>query len=237
MLEVRHSTILALVARHAVATVTPIWQGVAVTLVQLRRHVARLHTCNDCPDMIGPVVTGQPVMSPVMLIGQAPGVREGPAGKPFAWTAGKTMFGWFSQLGLDEEQFRTRVYMAAVCRCFPGKAAGGGDRVPAAGEIERCSRHLHAEIEILRPQLVIPVGKLAIAQLFPETDKLTEIIGTTRRGELAGRSFDVIALPHPSGASTWHRMEPGKSLLARALATIGQHEAWRSLLERRSMRA
>src|SRR5512135_2037975 len=112
-----------------------------MSLVQLRRHVARLRTCGDCPDMIGPVVTGQPVMSPVMLIGQAPGVREGPAGKPFAWTAGKTMFGWFSQLGLDEEPFRTRVYMAAVCRCFPGKAAGGGDRVPSPVEIERCSRH------------------------------------------------------------------------------------------------
>jgi uracil-DNA glycosylase len=200
------------------------------TLVQLRRHVARLSTCSDCPDMIGPVVTGRPVMSPVMLIGQAPGVKEGPAGKPFAWTAGKTMFGWFSTLGLDEEQFRSRVYMAAVCRCFPGKAESGGDRVPSDEEVERCSRHMQAEIRILKPRLVIPVGKLAIAQLYPDLDKLTEIIGTTRRGELAGHEFEVIALPHPSGASTWHRTEPGKSLLERALVKIGKHEAWRSLL-------
>ena len=69
------------------------------TLVQLRRHLTRLKTCDACPDMIGPVVTGQAVMSPVLLIGQAPGVREGPAGKPFAWTAGKTMFAWFSTIG------------------------------------------------------------------------------------------------------------------------------------------
>src|SRR2546423_523000 len=100
--------------------------------------------------MIRPVVTGQPVMSPVMLIGQAPGTREGPAGKPFAWTAGKTMFGWFAELGLAEEAFRSRVYMAAVCRCFPGKSASGGDRVPAPAEIERCSAHLHAELRILK---------------------------------------------------------------------------------------
>lgn len=180
--------------------------------------------------MIGPVVTGHPVMSPVMLIGQAPGVREGPAGKPFAWTAGKTLFGWFAELGLDEESFRSRVYMAAVCRCFPGKAtSGGGDRVPAPDEVQRCSKHLHAEVKLLAPALVIPVGKLAIAQLFPAVDKLTEVIGETRRGELAGRAFDVIALPHPSGASTWHRTEPGKTLLARALAKIGKHAAWRSL--------
>jgi uracil-DNA glycosylase len=201
-----------------------------VSLVLLRRHVARLHECTACPNMIGPVVSGQPVLSPVMLIGQAPGTREGPAGKPFAWTAGKTMFGWFADIGLTEEQFRSRVYMAAVCRCFPGKAAGGGDRVPDAGEIERCSKHLHAELKLLAPKLVIPVGKLAIAQLYPDIDKLTEVIGGKRKGELAGVSFDVIALPHPSGASTWHRTEPGKTLLAQALAKIAAHPAWKSLL-------
>jgi uracil-DNA glycosylase len=180
--------------------------------------------------MIGPVVSGLPVMSPVMLIGQAPGTREGPAGKPFAWTAGKTMFGWFAEIGLSEEQFRNRVYMAAVCRCFPGKAAGGGDRVPDAGEIERCSKHLHAELALIKPKLVIPVGKLAIAQLYPDVDKLAGVIGEKRRGELAGVSFDVIALPHPSGASTWHRTEPGKTLLAQALAKIAAHPAWKSLV-------
>jgi uracil-DNA glycosylase len=201
-----------------------------VSLVQLRRHVTRLLACNACPNMIGPVVSGGAVMSPVMLIGQAPGTREGPAGKPFAWTAGKTMFGWFSGLGLSEEQFRERVYMAAVCRCFPGKAAGGGgDRVPDAGEIERCSKHLQAEVKLLHPQLVIPVGKLAIAQLYPDLDKLTEVIGQQRKGSIAGVEFDVIALPHPSGASTWHRTEPGKTLLAQALAKIGAHPAWQAL--------
>jgi uracil-DNA glycosylase len=182
--------------------------------------------------MIGPVVTGEPVVSPVMLIGQAPGVREGPAGRPFAWTAGKTMFGWFASLGLDEAGFRERVYMAAVCRCFPGKAkGGGGDRVPSANEVARCSRHLERELALLQPRLVIPVGKLAIGQLVPDADQLAGIVGQPRRGERAGVAFDIIALPHPSGASTWHRMEPGKTLLTRALAEIGRHEAWRSLLE------
>jgi uracil-DNA glycosylase len=109
---------------------------------------------------------------------------------------------------------------------------GGGDRVPSRDEIERCSRHLRAEVAILKPELVIPVGKLAIEQFFPDLAKLTEVIGGVRRGELAGHEFDVIALPHPSGASTWHRTEPGKTLLARALARIEKHDAWRSLLDR-----
>jgi uracil-DNA glycosylase len=200
-------------------------------LVQLKRHVTQLRGCTDCADMIRPVVTGEPVLSPVMLIGQAPGVREGPAGKPFAWTAGKTMFSWFASLGLPEAAFRERVYMAAVCRCFPGKAAkGGGDRVPSSEEIERCSRHLAREVRLLRPRLILPVGKLAIGQFVSGVDQLAQIVGTRRRGELAGESFDIIALPHPSGASTWHRMEPGKTLLARALAEIARHEAWQALL-------
>jgi uracil-DNA glycosylase len=181
--------------------------------------------------MIGPSVAGQAVMSPVMLIGQAPGVKEGPAGRPFAWTAGKTLFGWFAGIGLDEEQFRSRVYMAAVCRCFPGKAKSGGDRVPSPDEVARCSKHMEAEVRILRPRLVIPVGKLAIAQLYPDIDKLSDVVGEQRRGQLVGHAFDVIALPHPSGASTWHYTEPGKSLLARALRLIEQHEAWRTLID------
>lgn len=101
--------------------------------------------------------------------------------------------------------------------------------MPSPDEIERCSVHMKAEIKILQPRLVIPVGKLAIAQLYPDIDKLTEIIGEVRRGEMAGHSFDVIALPHPSGASTWHRMEPGKTLLAQALDRIAKHPAWKSL--------
>ena len=187
--------------------------------------------------MIGPVVTGQAVMSPVMLIGQAPGVREGPAGKPFAWTAGKTMFGWFQTIGLGEQEFRSRVYMAAVCRCFPGKATGGGDRVPSRDEVQRCSGHLHREVQLLRPRLVIPVGKLAIAQLWPDVDKLTDVIGERRRVTFADHPVDAIALPHPSGASSWHRTEPGKTLLARALRSIERHEAWRSLVGADRLRA
>ena len=180
--------------------------------------------------MIGPVITGQALLSPVMLIGQAPGDREGALARPFAWTAGKTLFKWFASIGLDEDDFRSRVYMAAVCRCFPGKKPRGGDRVPDADEIERCSQWLQAEYRLLRPQLIIPVGKLAISQLLP-VNKLSEIIGRQLTHQLDDDSCDLIPLPHPSGASTWHRSEPGKSLLQQALKLIQQHPAWRQLID------
>lgn len=179
--------------------------------------------------MVPPVVTGQPVMSPVLLVGQAPGEKEGPAGKPFAWTAGKTLFKWFAGIGLDEESFRARVYMSAVCRCFPGKAPKGGDRVPSPAEISNCSQWLDSEIDLLRPQLIIPVGKLAIAQ-FLDASRLVDVVGRTVSLEQSDRHTDCIPLPHPSGASTWHRTSPGKDLLNMALARIADHPAWRQLL-------
>ncbi|HME90717.1 MAG TPA: uracil-DNA glycosylase family protein, partial [Myxococcaceae bacterium] len=100
-------------------------------------------------------------MSRIFLIGQAPGNHEVRLGRPFAWTAGRTLFSWFeSALGVDEETFRRTVYMAAVVRCFPGKAKGGGDRRPAPDEIDRCRRFLEREVALLRPRLLLPVGTL-----------------------------------------------------------------------------
>ena len=168
-------------------------------------------------------------MSKVLLVGQAPGVREPLAARPFAWTAGKTLFRWFEETtGMNEETVRAKIYFAAVCRCFPGKAPGGSDRVPNPQEIENCSSWLDRELEILRPRLIIPVGKLAIAQFLPLT-KLEEVIGHSFRRRRSGRSFDLIPLPHPSGASPWHKIIPGRELLTRALALIAQHPAIRNL--------
>ena len=179
--------------------------------------------------MIGPVIIGAPALSPIIQIGQAPGEREGRFGRPFAWTAGKTLFGWYRQIGVDEAMFRERVYMAAVCRCFPGKNPKGGDRVPGADEIANCASWLSAEIELLRPRLIIPVGKLAIEQLMP-VNRLKEVIGRQHAVAINGRPIDVIPLPHPSGASTWHRVEPGKTLLQDALDLIARHPAWAEVL-------
>lgn len=180
-----------------------------------------------------PVVSGPAVLSRVVLVGQAPGVKEPVLGRPFAWTAGRTMFKWFAgHCAMDEAEFREKVYMAAVCRCFPGKTGAGGDRVPDRSEIENCAGWMEAEFRLLRPRLVIPVGKLAIARFLPP-DKLTEIIGRSFRGEFGGCKFDLIPLPHPSGASPWHRMEPGKTLVARALQMIASHPAFTALARKK----
>lgn len=179
-----------------------------------------------------PPVAGRPVPARAMLVGQAPGDKEPVLGRPFAWTAGRTLFGWFAgALGWSEEATRDRVYFAAVCRCFPGKNPRGGDRVPAPDEIENCAYWMDREFALLRPELVIPVGKLAIGRFLPEAP-LAEVVGQAFRIERKGLAFDLIPLPHPSGASTWHRTEPGRSLLRTALGLLAQHPALREAGEK-----
>jgi uracil-DNA glycosylase len=204
----------------------------AVVVRKLRLLHTELDACKACPKMIGPVVHGPPVASRVLLVGQAPGPREGSFGKPFAWTAGKTMFKWFEEsLGVTEEEFRAKIYMAAVARCFPGKANGGGDRKPDPGEIVACRTFLEREVKILEPDLVLAIGQLAISEVLGEgakKRKLDSLVGRVERATYHGRTVDVVPLPHPSGASPWHRIEPGKTLLGKALSQVRKHPAVRA---------
>ncbi|MEO6875053.1 MAG: uracil-DNA glycosylase family protein [Opitutaceae bacterium] len=197
----------------------------SVTTAAVENHLAVLRTCERCPRMQKPVVVGRAVPSRILLVGQAPGDKEPKLGRPFAWTAGKTLFKWFAEApGWTEDEVRNRIYFAAVCRCFPGKRPEGGDRVPAPDEIGNCSAWLEREFALLRPTLILPVGKLAITQFLGERP-LLETIGRSFRIDYRGHVADCIPLPHPSGASPWHRMEPGRTRLRQALALVAAHEA------------
>ena len=191
----------------------------------LDRHVARLRKCRRCPRMKSTPVSGGAIVSKVMIIGQAPGLREPTLKRPFAHTAGQTLFRWFEKFcGINEADLRAKIYFAAVCRCFPGKSPGGTDRIPAPDEIRNCSAWMNEEIEILKPRLIIPIGRLAIAQ-FIECEKLDRVIGRKFRSRRANQVFDLIPLPHPSGASAWHKIPPGKTLLEKALRKIARNPA------------
>lgn len=204
----------------------------------LLTHMATLELCRRCPAMqSAPVVAEfQQDWRPggVLLLGQAPGIREPGQKKLFAWTAGKTLFRWLEEgAGVGEQAFRERVYMAATCRCFPGKAkSGGGDRAPSREEMAACAPWLENELALLRPGLILAIGRLAISR-FLAFDKLESVIGKRFRREIALPNdelplvVDILPLPHPSGASTWHYREPGLSLLKTALAELRNHPVWR----------
>jgi len=194
------------------------------------QHQRKILKCSKCKDMEGMPVVGNPIESKIILIGQAPGIKEGDLKRPFAWTAGKNMFKWFSSIGINEEKFRDSIYMSAVCRCYPGKnVKGSGDRVPTVVEIKKCAKWLNFEIDKLKPKLIIPVGKLAISQ-FLVFDKLNEVVGKKIVYSKNNYKIDIVSLPHPSGLSTWYKKDPGKKLLKDALEIIKNNYYWQSLL-------
>lgn len=198
----------------------------------LDRHVARLRRCRRCHRMKSTPVSGGAIVSHVMIIGQAPGPREPTLKRPFAHTAGQTLFRWFEKFcGLNEAVLRSKIYFAAVCRCFPGKAPSGTDRVPAPDEIRNCAPWMNEEIQILKPRLIIPVGRLAISQ-FIACEKLENVIGRKFHWRRGDHVVDLIPLPHPSGASPWHKIPPGKQLLEKAMRKIARHPAVKSLPQR-----
>lgn len=176
--------------------------------------------------MCGTPVYGEPVPSKILLIGQAPGPHEQKLGKPFAYTAGKTLFKWLNEAtGECEEVLRTKIYFAAVARCFPGKnPKGEGDREPDKIEIENCRKFLVNEVELLQPEIVIPVGKLAIREVLnlKKNFSLDSVIGKRFYLNYHGHPAVIIPLPHPSGISRWHKISPGKELLQAGLALLSR---------------
>ena len=147
------------------------------------------------------------------MYGQAPGVIEGEERRPWRGRAGKTLRRW---LELDEDEFYGAFYCASVTRCYPGRAASGrGDRTPTPREQELCSFWRDWELNLLRPQLIVPVGGLAIRRL----------LGLTGLSDCIGRSYEyegavVVPLPHPSGASGWLNAPANRELTSAAARLV-----------------
>ena len=188
----------------------------------LAEHNQALAACARCKlgGEIRPIVSA--ARNPkVMLVGQAPGKVEAAGGVPFSGRAGRTLFGWLARAGIEEAAARDRIYIAAVTRCYPGPhPSGRGDRVPTRAEQNRCGDWLDSELRIIRPKLLIPVGRLAIERFLPPLP-LSELIGTKRVVRHIGGRSVVIPLPHPSGASTWVNDPGHRALLERSLDLLG----------------
>lgn len=156
----------------------------------------------------------------IMVIGQAPGITEKEAGRPFNAGSGSRLFQWLSAADIDEGWFRTTQYMTSVTKCYPGRAnLGTGDRVPSRAEQKLCRPYLDQELALIDPALILPVGRLAIGLFYSQKLPLNQIVGT--QSQFDGRW--VVPLPHPSGASRWHQTEANRDLLRQAVELIREH--------------
>jgi uracil-DNA glycosylase len=185
------------------------------TLDELARTVSQCRLCGDAVSP-PPILWARPGQRR-LLVGQAPGAVEVGIGLPFAGAAGRTLRRWLAPLGItDHESFLVQFAVAAVLKCYPGRAPSGrGDRVPTRAERERCRPWTDAAVRLVDPVLVVPVGRLAIDDwLGPRP--LSEIIG--QRFTVDGRT--VVPLPHPSGASAWTNDPANRALVEQAVALI-----------------
>ncbi len=158
-----------------------------------------------------------------MLIGQAPAKPRGPEGRPFGYGNGrKRLFDWLARAGFTEEEFRSKAYMTSITKCYPGPSPGGkGDRRPGKDEIAACRSFFECELDRIRPELIIPVGQLAIGTILGDM-KLSEAVGRRFEREFDGWSSIVVPLPHPSGASLWNNLPENQALVAQAADLIGE---------------
>lgn len=130
----------------------------------------------------------------------------------------------------SEEEFRRLTYIAALMRCFPGRnGSGTGDMPPPRRAIENCASWLEAELQLLRPKVLILVGQMAI----------NRFLGPGRLEDRVGRTFGsepvVIPLPHPSGQSRWLNDPANRERLATGLAALDEQR--RRLQKQRDPRA
>lgn len=185
---------------------------------------ARMRACRECLKAgyeisAGAVFSG-PAPAPLMLVGQAPGVTEAQVKRPFNASSGRRLFQWLAEAGLEETDFRSRYYMTAVTKCYPGKHPNGkGDRKPSRVEQALCRPFLDQELALVQPAILLAVGGLAIETMLDRKLKLQEAVG--RVFEVNARW--VLPLPHPSGASLWPNRPENQARIQRALQLL-RHE-------------
>jgi uracil-DNA glycosylase len=200
----------------------------AAALAQLHRAVAACHRCVDARfiETACPIFKGE-VGNRVMVVGQAPGALACERPLPYSGATGRTLRAWLARAGFPPEALHERFYLTSLTKCFPGPSTGGkGDRAPSAAEISLCRDHLDGELALVRPAVVLALGRPAATALCRDratagrAPTLTELVGTVREVERAGYRFRLLPLPHPSGVSRWLNEASNRERHARALALL-----------------
>src|SRR5215216_326496 len=175
----------------------------------------------------------------LMIVGQAPGPSAGERPLPYTGATGRTLQRWLERAGFPPEALHRDFYLTSLTKCFPGPAKGPGakgDRPPSAREIALCAQHLDREISLVRPAIVVSLGRLATERLDPTARRLplTDLVGSLRAAERAGHTFRLLPLPHPSGVSRWLNDPVHMARLDEALAVLRREvEKSRSREERK----
>ena len=152
----------------------------------LRRTVSACEDCALCKTRTNTVFGVGDEKANWMLVGEAPGAEEDARGEPFVGQAGRLLDNMLAAIGLRRG---ANVYIANVLKCRPP-----GNRNPEGREVAQCSPHLQRQIELIRPKLIMAMGRFA-AQTLLETEAT---IGSLRGRVHRHRGVPLIVSYHPA---------------------------------------
>jgi uracil-DNA glycosylase family 4 len=161
--------------------------GAADALAVVHDHIL---VCTACPlhqRRIQAVPGSGPASARIMAVGEGPGETEDRLGKPFVGAAGNVLTRLLQSIGLERDD----IYITNTVKCRPP-----GNRDPESSEIEACAPFLDAQIEIIRPDLILVLGRHALARLLPGAGGITQLHG--RRVARGDRIY--VPLYHPAAA-------------------------------------
>ena len=122
-----------------------------------------------------------------MIIGEAPGAEEDRQGEPFVGKAGLLLNQMLRAVGLA----RSDVYIANILKCRPP-----GNRDPGPAEVDACSAYLNRQIELIRPSLILAVGRIAAQNLLDQNQPVGKLRGIVH--EFGTSKIPVVVTYHPA---------------------------------------
>ena len=161
--------------------------GAADALAVVHEHIL---ACTDCPLHLRrtQAVPGTgPAGARIMAVGEGPGETEDRVGRPFVGAAGNVLTKLLESIGVRRDD----IYITNVVKCRPP-----GNRDPEPAEMEACSHFLDAQIEIIRPDVILILGRHALARLLPGAGGISRLHG--RKVVRGDRLY--VPLYHPAAA-------------------------------------
>ncbi len=156
------------------------------SLEEVAKAVAACTACPLAQNRLKTVPGDGPATADIMFIGEAPGYHENQQGRPFVGPAGQLLDELLASIGLD----RKRVFVGNVVKCRPPN-----NRDPQPEEIAACSEYLDAQIAIIKPRVIVTLGRYSMARFFPG-ESIGKIHGVAR--QRAG--VTCFAMYHPAAA-------------------------------------
>ena len=170
-------------------TETQAVQVAAVPAATLESIAAKILRCSNCPLCCGRnhAVPGEGVPQPtVMVIGEGPGEDEDKTGRPFVGRAGQLLDKMLAAIGLDRG---CNCYIANIVKCRPPQ-----NRTPLPEEAAACSGFLEAQIHLLRPKMILAMGRTAAQNLLHTSQGINALRGKF----FAYQNIPLLATYHPS---------------------------------------